>query len=158
MTIKATELLHFSDFDDFVELVRAMQRECESEVEFDELELRANMMHYLNDFSRENVNCWVVWDDLKMIGFAVGRISSFMFFSQQKLASFAVWYVKPEYRKLSRAAFELFHNFENWAKLQGAFRIEAGACRTDESEAKDMNKMFARRGFTSYGELFYRNL
>lgn len=153
---KATELLYIDEIDEFITVGKRMQEECEPDLPFSELEARSNAMTCLNDLKRESLNCWVVRHQGKIVGFSAGRCGKYLF-SESTIATMIFWYVLPEYRK-TRAAFELLHNFENWARLNGAVRIEVGAAKTDTIEANNINKMFAKRNFTKYGELYYRNL
>lgn len=151
---KASELLYIEDFDEFVALGQLMQQECEPDIPYDEAEVRANLFMCVGDIARETFNAWIVRDGDKMIGFGVGQIAKFLFSGTTK-ASLALWYVLPEYRR-TRAAFEILHNFENWAKLMGSIRIEVGVAKCSVEEADRLNKMFSKRGFTRYGELYYR--
>lgn len=154
--MKTTELLYIEDFDQFVELGRAMHEECEPEIPFDELETRSNLFMCVNDLTRADFNAWIVRRDGMIIGFGVARITKYLF-SAAPIASMNLWYVKPEFRH-TRAAFELLHNFEQWAKLQGAARIEVGVTKCDIAEADKLNRMFKKRNFTRFGELFYQSI
>lgn len=156
LSVKATELLYIENVPHVVELGRQMQQECEPDLSFSELETTANLLAVLNDVSRSECNIWIVWQDTEIVGFGVGYISKFLF-SEMTKASLALWYVIPKYRK-TRAAFEIMHNFENWAKINGSTRIEVGASRVGVDDVDTLNRMFARRGFSRYGELFYREL
>lgn len=154
--MKTTELLHIEDFDQFVELGRAMHEECEPEIPFDELETRSNLFLCVGDITRADFNAWIVRLNDEIIGFGVGRITKYLF-SPAPIASMMLWYVKPQYRR-TRAAFELLHNFEQWAKLQGVARMEVGVTKCDIDEADRLNGMFKKRNFTRFGELFYRSI
>ena len=158
MRLVCVELLNDTDIPALVDIARKMQEECEPDIPFDEVETYANCLKCLKDIHRTGMNCWIVRDDLKVVGFAVGVQGRYLMFTKAEIASLTLWYVLPEYRNRSRAAFELLHNFESWAILNGAFRIEVGAARVGVEDATKLNHMFARRGFTSYGELFYRKL
>lgn len=154
--MKAEELLYIEDIPAMIEVGRAMQQECEPDIEFDDVEVAANCFACINDLEREHINCWIIQDGEQIIAFGVGRIGKYMF-SKAKIASMVFWYVRPEYRK-TRASFEILHNFENWATLSGAYRIEVGAARMGVDEANKINGIFKRRGFRPYGELFYREV
>ena len=151
---KASELLYIEDFDAVVALGQLMQLECEPSIPYNELEVRANLFMCVNDLQREAINMWIVKDNDRIVGFGVGQISKFLF-SHATKASLTLWFVLPEYRK-TRAAFEILHNFENWARLQSVIRTEVGVAKCNVDEAKHLNQMFTKRGFTRYGELFYR--
>ena len=92
-----------------------------------------------------------------MIGFSVGQIGKFLF-SNVTIASLQLWYVMPEYRTRTRAAFELLHTFENWAKLSGVYRIEVGGAKISAEEAENANRIFAKRGYTLYGKLLFKDM
>lgn len=152
--MKAIELLYIEDIPAMIDVGRTMQQECEPTIPFDETEVAANCFACINDLERSQMNCWIIKDGDRIIAFGVGRIGKYMF-SKAKIASMIFWYVLPEYRK-TRASFEILHNFENWATLSGAARIEVGAAKVGVDEANKINRIFKRRGFRQYGELFYR--
>ena len=153
---KAHELLYLNDVDRFIELGHIHQQECEPDLGFSEVVARANVWMTFEDMSRASLNMWVARKDGEIIGYAIGRIDRFVF-SDAKLATLHMWYVLPDHRK-TRAAFELLAAFENWAKLQGAARIEIGAARSMGGDTTEVNRMFTKRNFKRYGELFYREL
>lgn len=152
--IKARELLYHDEFDDFIELSRIMLAESEPDLAYSEVTVRANLLHCVNDIQREWVNVWIVRDGKTAIGFAVGHVSQFLM-SEQRKACLLYWFVHPKYRR-TRAAFELLHNFENWATLSGAVRIEVGAAKCVADDANALNRMFEKRKFKQYGALYYR--
>ena len=154
--MKAAELLYIDDFTSLAALMKQMRDECEPDIEFHEEILIARMFNCVNDLHREDFNCWVIRYEDRLIAFGVGRMHDFMF-SPQKVASLLYWYVAPEYRRKSWAAFHILHTFENWAKLNKAVRIEVGAAKAI-GDANKINQMFAKRGFKHYGELFYRDI
>lgn len=151
--IKGREVLAH-DVEGFAELCIEMHKECEPDVTLDLNTLYKNLVHYANDIERKHVNMWVVSRGADFIGGGVGFISPFMFSTETK-ATLLYWFVKPEYRK-TRAAFEVLHNFENWAALQFVSRIELGVAKIDTLGADDLNKMFRKRGFQKFGEVYYR--
>lgn len=156
MSYKSTELLHLDEIDAFVDLGHVHQQECEPDLGFDEIVARANVWSVMSDMSRAKMNMWVVRKDDIIVGYAIGTIHQYMF-STAKLASLVIWYVLPQHRK-TPAAFKLLVNFENWAKLQGVRRIEIGAARESGGNTTEVNRMFTKRGFRQYGELFFRDL
>lgn len=156
MRPKVTELLYVEDFPAFVALGRDMVAETAPDEPYDEEEVTANLFMVVNDISRGSVNVWIakVGDD--MVGMAVAQIGKPLY-SKAPIATLTLWYVKEAYRT-TLAAFELLHNYEHWAKLQGAYRIEVGALRLDPKksveEADKINKIFSRRGYARAGEVF----
>lgn len=153
--MKATELLYLDDIDRFLELGQQMQAECEPDLPYDDMEARSNVWACLQDTSRSELNVWIVRHEGEIVGFGVGRIGKYLF-STAKIGSLLLWYVLPQHRK-SRAAFEILHNFENWCKLQDVTRIEVGAAKVGVEDADNLNRMFTKRGFRRYGELFFRD-
>lgn len=158
MKLTCTELLHDTEILDLLDVSQRMQKECEPDIPFDEVEAYANALKCIDDIHRKTMNIWICRDGEKVVGFAVGVQGRYLMFTKAEIASLTLWYVIPAYRNRSRAAFELLHNFENWARLNGAFRIELGAARVGVEAADRINNMFTRRGFSSYGELFQRTL
>lgn len=154
--MKAVELLYIDDINEFLRLAHMMQQECEPDIEFSELEAQANVWSCLQDTLRSAMNCWIVRHEGKIIGFGVANCQKFLY-SEQLIASLTLWYVQPEYRH-TRAAFEILHNFENWSRLIGAKRLSVGAAKVSVEEANNINRMFIKRKFSRYGELFYRDL
>lgn len=133
-----------------------MHQECEPSIPFDELVIRSNCFLMVNDLNRSQINGWIVKDGEKGVAFGIATAAPFLY-SASKAASLALWYVLPEYRR-GRAAFEVFHNFENWAKLTGCVRIEVGVGKYAVGEADNTNKMFERRKFTRVGSVYYREV
>ncbi len=133
-----------------------MHQECEPSIPYDELVVRSNLFAVIGDLERSTMNGWIVKDGEKGVAFGIAVASPFLF-SASLRASLSLWYVLPEYRK-GRAAFEIFHHFENWSKLTGCVRIEVGASKYAVGSASEINKMFVRRGFTHIGEVFCREV
>ena len=156
MKIKATEMLLLDDMHNVIELSKQFHEECEQGIAFNEKITYMNFLRVLKDIERTTSNVWVVYRDNEAIGWAYGFISDILF-SEDKEASLVYWYVVPKHRK-SRAAFELLHTFQNWAKLSGAKRIIVGAGRVDHEEANSINKMFVNRGLARYGSTFYSDI
>ena len=155
---KTTELLYVEDFAPFVALGRSMVAEVAPDEPYDEEEIMSNLFMVVNDIQRGSVNVWISKAKDELVGLAVGMIGKTLY-SKAPIATLVLWYVKPEYRT-TLAAFELLHNFEHWARLHGAYRIEVGASRLDPRVQVDgadkINEIFKRRGFTRAGEVFYR--
>lgn len=152
--MKAHELLYFEDIDPLVQLAHTMHVECDPTLPVDVKESTLYALSVINDIERKERNVWIVRRNDQMIAFGLGRIGQYPF-NKLTVASLMYLYVLPEHRK-SSAAFEILHTFENWAKLQGAFRIEVGAVRTDVEVADKINRMFTKRGFVRYGDMFYK--
>lgn len=156
--IKTTELLYTEDFLSVVQLGREMHDEVAPDEPFDDLEVTANLFMVVGDTQRSSINVWIVKSDDMVVGFGVGVLAKPLY-TKVPNASLVLWYIKPDYRK-TLAAFEILHNFEHWARLNGVYRIEVGAHRLDpkinSEEADKINKMFKRRGFKRAGEVFYR--
>lgn len=157
MKLTCAELLTLDCVEQLVFISKQMRAECEPDVAYDEQLVRARALHLLSDMHRTEMNVWLVRDGDFAVGFAVGIMGDYLMFSKAQIANMTLWYVIPAYRNRSRAAFELLHNYENWATINGAFRIEVGAARKGVEDARKINAMFSRRGFTSYGEIFYRD-
>lgn len=155
---KTAELLYVEDFPRLVELGRDMIKQVAPNEPFDDHEITANMFMCVNDIHRDGLNIWISKVGEDIVGVGVGILAKPLY-SKVPNASLVLWYVKPEYRK-TLAAFEILHNFEHWARLHGAYRMEVGASRLDPSvqadEADKVNQIFKRRGFTRAGEVFYR--
>lgn len=153
--MNAVELLYVEDFQPLIQVMKEMRDECEPTIEFHDRMLLDRMFNCVNDITRPDFNCWIVKQNDAIVAFGVGSMRDFMF-SPQRIASLLYWYVVPSARK-TWSAFHILHTFEQWAKINGAIRIEVGAAKSIGDAAK-INKMFARRGFTQYGELFFRDI
>ena len=155
MTLDVHQLQR-DDFDAFLQLGHIMHQECEPHVTFSDEVLLAYMFKCINAPTRNEINGFVVYRNNKMIGMAIGTAGNGLY-TPDVMASLHYWYVLPEYRR-TRAAAELLRTFERWAHSIGAARMHLGAERMDTREADAVNHMISKRGFTKYGEQFYKEL
>lgn len=155
--MKATELLYIDDFPRVVELARKHIEECEPDTPFEEEELLACLFSIVNDTARLEKNAWVLWDGGVIVGYALANMFK-QVHNKQYEAVLRYHYVQPESRS-GTGAFHLLHNFQNWAKLNGAAVETVGAGRIYDPEmAKRINKMYERRGFIPIGAWLQRKV
>lgn len=154
--MKVEELLYIDDFPQVVALIRKHVAEADPDDEFDEKETLQSLFAITNDLKRTEQNAWLVWDGGLIVGYALAHISKNPYNTQTE-AMLRYHYVEPKSR-VSTAAFQLLHTFQNWAKLTGASRITLGAGRIDPEIADRINKMYERRGFKRIGAMYQQHL
>lgn len=76
-------------------------------------------------------------------------------FSENKVASEVMWYVKPDSRG-GMAPIRLLFAYEDWAELAGCKKISMGLMAGDQRES--ITKMYRRMGYTSVEETFLRDI
>jgi len=148
--------LELDDFAAFLELGHIMHAECEPNVTFSDQLLLQRMFECIADDRRMALNAWIAWRNKTAIGMAVSSATN-GWYTPELHASMHYWYVLPKYRK-TRAAAELMRAYEKWSRRIGAFRMHIGAERFTPETAEVVNGMIAKRGFTKYGEQFYKEL
>ena len=156
--IKTTELLYVEDFPAFVAIGREMHDIFAPYEDFDEQEILRNLYIVVNDISRSLYNVWISKDGDKMIGFGCAAATS-VFYSKKLSTCLVHWYVTEKYRT-TFAGFQILHMFEQWSRLQGAFKMEVGALKVGPDNSMDdvnkINRMLNKRGFIRSGEVLHR--
>ena len=103
------------------------------------------------DKQREQVNCWVVYDDNDIpVGYFAGTIHR-SFYSDRLYAVQEMWYVLSRVRG-TRAAIELLVQFERWANNHGVERIYTQVEHdADEQLVERIFKMMNKLGYKKQG-------
>ena len=90
--------------------------------------------------------CIVAFFKDRPIGMIAGVLTESIF-SEDKVASEMVWWIDPNHRRKSRAAFELLSAFEHWAKLKKASFVQM-QCLVGLSE-ETVGHIYQRLGYNS---------
>jgi hypothetical protein len=103
------------------------------------------------DKQREQVNCWVVYDDADIpVGYFAGTIHT-SFYSDRLYAVQEMWFVLPRVRG-TRAAIELLVQFERWANNHGVERIYTQVEHdADDELVERIFKMMNKLGYKKQG-------
>lgn len=151
--ITVKEFDNDTDVGAFLAVARKMQRECEPDIPFNDREV-INNLSYCMFSERKFMNVFVAYRNAEIIGIAVASASPY-YFSPLIGTTLHYWYVLPKYRG-TRAAPELLRAFEKWSRFVSGYRMHLGADRVDGADADIINLMISKRGFTRYGEQFYK--
>ncbi len=92
----------------------------------------------------------------KIEGIIAGMITiGSHFFSENRVATEMVWYVRPEHRK-GTAAIRLLHAYEDWAELMGCQKVSLTCVANEFREM--LTKMYIKMGYKSTEETFVREI
>ena len=98
---------------------------------------------------KDEMFCWVVEENTKLIGYMMGTVGEF-YFSDKIGASDLGVYIKPNKRKYAFQSLKiLFSQFEAWAKRKGA--IEVCVATSSGTATSGYEKFLLRNGYDKIG-------
>lgn len=98
---------------------------------------------------------WVIeTEDNEIVG-VLGGLCTPMFFSEEKVAIEAFWYVREDHRH-GTGGFRLLEEFERWAKNVGAQYVHLAFMNKIHPEK--MSEFYERRGYTKLETIYRKTL
>lgn len=122
--------------------LRFIEESPYSEYPRDEDKIVSLIVSFLSN-QKEKICVLAISEDTP-IGIIAGYINPALF-SSQVVASEVLWWVDPDHRGKTKAAFELLGAFEHWAKLVGASFVQMQSL-TNKYEMK-LENFFIRKGY-----------
>jgi GNAT superfamily N-acetyltransferase len=117
---------------------------------------KGNAFRFIRDLSSSDDSCMYICTNGsgEITGMVGGQIHS-MYYTNDKYASEAIFYVLPEHRG-GRSAILLLKEFEKWAKKHNVKDMEFGVVTAIHPEKTD--RFFKKYGFEYLGANFYKEI
>lgn len=152
MTIRAATL---ADIDEVYTISREFQATSPyRDHEISDDKFYSFLTYYLTPKPLEHIV--LVYEKEKIEGLIAAQVTTGNhFFSEHKIATELVWFVRPKARNGS-APIRLLHAYEEWAELVGCQKVSLTVV---EGESREMlTRMYNKMGYESTEETFVREI